>query len=232
MKRSSCFAVASTLAITLLMTMNFVACAKKNADPAPKMEAEAKAEVKPEVKPEPQKAVVPEEPPVVFGRGEVRTLTATVSAIDMKKRLVTLKKPGGEEFSIIADAKVKNLPQVKVGDEVTTKYYESISIRVLKADEPEIPQAASESVVAAPIGQKPAGIATAQVKTTATIMNIDKKKSKATLKLVDGKSYLVDVKHPENLDKVKVGDRIEIIYTESVALQVKAASKKKDAKKK
>lgn len=52
------------------------------------------------------------------------------------------------------------------------------------------------------------------------------------IKLVDGKSYVVDVKHPENLDKVKVGDRIEIIYTESVALQVKAASKKKDAKKK
>lgn len=232
MKRSSCFTVASTLAIALLLTISFVACAKKTADPMPKMEAEAKAEVKQEVKPEPQKAVAPEDLPVVFGKGEVRTLTATVSAIDMKKRLVTLKKPNGEVFTIIADAKVKNLPQVKVGDEVTTKYYESISIRVLKADEPEVPQAASESVIAAPLGQKPAGIATAQVTTTATIMNIDKKKSKATLKLVDGKNYLVDVKHPENLDKVKVGDRIEIIYTESVALQVKAAAKKKAASKK
>lgn len=215
------------------MSMNFAACsAKKSADPMPKMEAEAKAEIKQEVKSETQKVVKPEELPVVFGKGETRTVTATVSAIDMKKRLVTLKKVNGEEFSIIADAKVKNLPQVKVGDEVVTKYYESLTVRVMSTDEPEVPMDVNASVIAAPLGQKPAAVATSQVKTTAKILNIDKKKSQATLLFAEGKKSVVDVQHPEYLDKVKVGDRIEIVQTESLAIQVKAVAKKKATKKK
>jgi hypothetical protein len=45
--------------------------------------------------------------------------TATVEAVDVDNRLVTLKCPEGRLVTIKAGEEVKNLPQIDVGD----KYY-------------------------------------------------------------------------------------------------------------
>lgn len=164
MKRSDFFKVGFTVMAAFLMSMNFVACAKKNVDTADqKPEAAVKAEAQPEAAPaEVKKDAAPAEPPVVFGKGAVKSTTAKVVAVDMNKRVVTLKKASGEQFSMTVDKKAKNLPQVKVGDDVTAKYYESLTVRVLKPGEAEVPQATNQSVITAPEGQKPAGVATTQ----------------------------------------------------------------------
>lgn len=47
--------------------------------------------------------------------------TATVEAIDLAKRVVTLKGPKGNLFDITAGDEVRNLAQVKVGDLVKVK---------------------------------------------------------------------------------------------------------------
>jgi len=60
------------------------------------------------------------------------TTVATVQKLDLGKRLVTLKGQDGKVFSIHAGDQVKNLPQVKVGDQVSTTYYESIAYEVHK----------------------------------------------------------------------------------------------------
>lgn len=219
--------------LALFLLFNLSACAeKKAADPEPKAEAKISDQAKPEAQPQPAKAVKPENLPGVFGNSQTKTITARVEAIDLEKRIVTLNKASGEQIKFAADKKVKNLPQVKVGDEVKCKIYESLTVRVLEKDEPDVPQATSETIQTSPEGQKPAGVATTQFKTAAKIMSIDKKKSKATLKFADGKTHIIDVQNHEYLDKVKIGDRIEIAQTESIAIQVTAVPKKADAKKK
>src|SRR5580765_6476780 len=66
------------------------------------------------------------------------TVTAKVEAIDLEKRLVTVRGPKGNVVEIEAGPEVRNLPQVKVGDMVVVRYQESIAFDLKKeAGEPE-----------------------------------------------------------------------------------------------
>ena len=60
-----------------------------------------------------------------------------------------------------------------------------------------------------------------------TLVAIDKKAKTVTLKGEDGKLVTVTPLDMKNIDKVKVGDRAVITYTEAVAVKVEAAAKKK-----
>jgi hypothetical protein len=157
-----------------------------------------------------------------------RTVTATaiVQAINLDKRIVTLKGPEGKVFDLKVGEEARNLPQVKVGDEVTVKYYESIAYRLLKPGEAPVPT--QEAVVAgrAKPGEKPAGLVGQEMTITATIEAIDTKAQTATLKGPEGRSFTVKAQDPKNLTRVKVGDQVVITYTEAFAIAVEPAKKK------
>jgi hypothetical protein len=163
-----------------------------------------------------------EKPKVV--RERVATVTATVQAIDLANRIVTLKGPKGKVVDLKVGEQVKNLPQVKVGDLVVAKYYESIAVQVLKPGETGGAGAAGVVAAAKP-GERPAGLVANQVTVTATIEDISPKKTYMTLKGPDGKSVDVKVRDPKNLEKVKVGDQVMITYTEALAISVEKAKK-------
>jgi ribosomal protein S17 len=156
----------------------------------------------------------------------VVTTTATVQAIDLKNRLVTLKDQEGQTFEILVGTQAKNLPQVKVGDIVEISYYESVAVKVFK------PGAASSNVertdvkATAEPGEKPAGIVASQVTVTATVQSIDRKAQTAVLKGPEGNIVKVNVKNPENLVNVNVGDEVEITYTRALAISVEKPVKK------
>jgi len=154
-------------------------------------------------------------------------IVATVEAIDMDTRVVTLKGPKGDLFDFTAGEQVKNLPQVKVGDLVDITYYESIAVKVYKPG--EMPQGESAALATerlAKPGEKPSGIAGAQVTITATVESISPKKTNVTLKMADGKYKVVKVEDKKNLENVKVGDEVMITVTETLAVSVKPAKKK------
>jgi hypothetical protein len=69
-------------------------------------------------------------------------------------------------------------------------------------------------------GEKPAGGVVHQTTVTATIVGLNKKDSTATIKTPSGKVITVAVKDPRRLDNVKVGDLVEVVYTEAVAISV------------
>ena len=58
------------------------------------------------------------------------TETAIVQTIDLKNRVVTLKDKDGHVADIKVGEKVKNLPQVKVGDQVEVTYTQALAIAV------------------------------------------------------------------------------------------------------
>ena len=164
-----------------------------------------------------------EKPKVV--KQKVSKITATVEAIDLANRVVSLKGPKGKSFDLKVGEQVKNLPQVKVGDEVVARYYESITVQLVK---PGVPggAAATQAVGAAKPGERPAGMAANQVSVTATIEDISPKKTYVTLKGPGGKTFDVKVRDPKNLENVKVGDQVEITYTEALAISVEKPKKK------
>ena len=164
-----------------------------------------------------------EQPRVVKERAAV--MTATVQAIDLNTRIVTLKGPKGEVRDIKVGEEAVNLPQVKVGDLVTVKYYESLAIEVIK---PGTVSGAGEksAIVRAKPGEMPGGMAARQSTVTATVTAIDKKKGTISLKGPEGKTVVAKAEDPGNLNKVKVGDELMITYTEALAISVEKTKKK------
>jgi len=175
----------------------------------------------------PEPPAQPPVAPVVSGTiGErMQTVTATVEKIDLKKRLVTLKGPDGKSVTVEVDERVKNLPQVKKGDQVTASYYESAAYEVKKPGQAEPGVTVAGAVGAAQPGQLPAAAGAHAITVTSTIEAIDKKAPSVTLKGPDGDLVTIKVRYPEKLEKVKVGDLVEITYTQALAIAVEAANK-------
>lgn len=153
------------------------------------------------------------------------TATATVQAIDLDKRVVTLKGPEGNVFDVTVGKEARNLPQVKVGDEVTVKYYEALSATVYKKGEAPQVEGATEGLARTKPGEKPGGVAGRQMTVTATVEAIDMKKPTVTLKGSEGKLLTVKIKDRKNLENVKVGDEVVLTYTEALAISVEKAKK-------
>jgi hypothetical protein len=89
---------------------------------------------------------------------DAASITATVEAIDYDKRTVALKGPRGNIVVLKVGPDVKNFKQIKTGDRVTTKYFESTAFDARKPDEQPIAEEASAVEVAAP-GEKAGGAA-------------------------------------------------------------------------
>jgi len=165
--------------------------------------------------------------PVTSGTVDEQTVTrtATVTKVDMKTRHVTLKRPDGSKFTIVVGPEVQNLKQVKKGDEVTVTYREAIAYEVHRAGHAEPGVGASTDVTRSQPGQKPGGSVTDTVSVRMTIAKIDKSEGTADLRSPNGEVTRVKVKDPSKLDLVKVGDVVDITYTEALAIKVAKAAK-------
>ena len=152
---------------------------------------------------------------------------ATVTAIDLKTRMVTLKGPDGNETTIHVDKRARNLPQVKVGDVVKVAYVQQVAWQVRKSGEgaPSNAVGTEATAVRSEPGEKPGGAVGQRVTFTATIEAIDLAKGTVTLKGPQGNSQTIKARNPANLKKVKVGDLVDITYTELLGLKVEEAPK-------
>jgi hypothetical protein len=151
---------------------------------------------------------------------KVTTVTASVVAVDQAKRTVTLRGPEGNESTMKVGDEVKNLAQVRKGDQVTAAYYESLAVSVKKPGQAEPGVVATDDIATAPAGQKPGGAGASTITIVAKVKKVDKKSQTLTLQGGDGSSTTVKVEDPANLEKVKAGDLLEITYTEAVAISV------------
>jgi Cu/Ag efflux protein CusF len=154
-----------------------------------------------------------------------RSVVATVTEVDAAKGTVTLKGPKGQVLPLKVGPEVRNLGQVAVGDRVNVKYLESLSL-TLKKDGKELPGASTGSLAGrAPAGERPGGVVAEQVEVTADVVAVDAKNKIVTLK---GPQQTVEmrVRDPEQLKLIKVGDQIQAVYTQAVAVSVEPAKKK------
>jgi Cu/Ag efflux protein CusF len=152
-------------------------------------------------------------------------VTATVQEIDYQKRTLTLKAADGREESFVIDAAVKNFDQIKKGDLVVATYAEALAYDV-KKDGGGSTGAAAGAATAKP-GEKPAGVVARETTIAVTITAIDEKAPSVTFKGPAGNTRTVKVKDVAKLKTVKVGDQVELTYTEALALSVEKAPPKK-----
>ena len=150
------------------------------------------------------------------------TVTATVTKINQKTREVTIKTEDGQEHSFIAGDHVRNLAQVKVGDKITAVYTEEIAYEVLSHSKAAGVQTTEAAARAKP-GESPAGAMAKQVVVTVEVVAINPAVPSVTFKGPEGNTKTIKVKDPKKLNGVKVGDMVDITYTESFAVKVDKA---------
>jgi hypothetical protein len=152
-------------------------------------------------------------------------LTAKITAIDATKRLVTLKTAAGREETVEAGADVRNFAQLKVGDDVDIRYYQSLAAALAPAT------AGNEATVGAaraPAGASPAGGAGVQVTAVVTVNSVDAAKGFVSFTGPEGKKRETTAQTDAGKKFVaglKPGDRVQITYTEALAVSVAPAAK-------
>ena len=152
---------------------------------------------------------------------EAIELTTKIEAIDKTARLVTLKDKDGEVETIYCGPEVKRFEELKVGDTVTFRYYESVAYAIRKPGQPSGLPAQTGPAVTRGQGPKPGGTISQQETATVTIKGIDPKVPSVTVLTEDGRTVSMKVEDKKNLEGVKVGDKVEVTYTEAVMISVK-----------
>ena len=149
--------------------------------------------------------------------GTMEIVTVTVESIEKASREVTIKKPDGSYgvFSVSED--VKRFDTLKVGDKITAKYYENLVLRVKAPGEKDVNSASGGTVRSE---TKVAGTTSRQRTITATIAAIDQSVPSITFTGPNGWKYSSRVEDKKALAKVKVGDRLDITWTEALILSV------------
>jgi Cu/Ag efflux protein CusF len=154
------------------------------------------------------------------------TETAIVEKIDLKTRRVTLRLPDGRERTMVVPEEVRNLPQVQKGDQVQARYHRSVAFEVKPAGsgKPGVSVASDEKHTE--VCQLPGAVVTETTTVTATITGIDMKAGTVTLTDSEGEEETVKVRDPDDLERVKQGDLVDISYTQAVAISVERLPEK------
>jgi hypothetical protein len=153
--------------------------------------------------------------------GDTATITASVEAIDASTRTVTLKGPKGNYVDVVVPDTVTRFSEIKVGDKITARYYENIVLRVQQPGEKAVDSDAT--AVTKGSGTKPGATAATQRTITATITEIDQKVPSITFTGPNNWKYSSRVEDKKALAKVKVGDKVDITWTDALLVSFEAA---------
>jgi hypothetical protein len=152
--------------------------------------------------------------------GETKVVTASVEAIEKATREVTVKKPDGTYDVFYFPETIKRFDTLKVGDKITAKYYDNLILRVKAPGEKAVDSSSAGLVKAE---GRPAATFSHQRTITATIVAIDQAVPSITFTGPHGWKYSSRVEDKKALEKVKVGDRLDITWTEAFILSLEDA---------
>lgn len=158
-------------------------------------------------------------------RESLEELSATVTSVDAKTRMIGLKADDGSTGEYEAGPEVKNFAQIKAGDKVVISYYQGLAAQVAPAGTVASKDVQSvDLATTAKAGEKPAaGIGTA-LKATVVIEKVDTKANLVTFTRPDGTSRTLPVQSEEGkqfIKKLKKGDKVDVVYAEAVAVEVR-----------
>ncbi len=145
----------------------------------------------------------------------------TIQALTPATRSLTVKTDDGEVRTFAVKPDVKRFGELKVGDRLTARYHEALVMEVRKpgAAAPKSATPAGETRVAGK-AVKPSGAIVHQQVATVEVKAVDPRVPKITVAGPDGKVTTYTVEHPERLQGVKAGDKVDISYTEALIVNV------------
>jgi len=174
---------------------------------------------------QPAKAPAAEGAAKGVGAAELTTIKASVEAVDQRNRIVTLKGPRGNVFSVPVSERVQNLPQVKAGDVVEVVHYEAVAVEVKRT---EAAPALTETTMAdrAQPGERPAGVALRKVRVVTNVLGVNTDNQTVLVRGPLGHLAEVKVRDPKLISDLQAGGQIDLTYVEGLAIEVRSAAGK------
>jgi hypothetical protein len=144
------------------------------------------------------------------------TRSGTVETIDHAKHVMNIKTADGKFETIDVPESAKRFDELKVGDKVSVTYNNTVSARLKPPGEAPVDAGSMTSTM----GQeaRPGGTAAVYRIMTATINAIDKNASSINFVGPNGWNYSRRVADPTVLDRVKVGDKVDITWSTDVTV--------------
>jgi Cu/Ag efflux protein CusF len=150
--------------------------------------------------------------------GDMTTVKGVVEAIDHSARVLTLKMDDGEFKNIDVPKGAARFDEVKIGDTLQVRYYDNVTVRLKEPGEPDVNSA---ELGAGPSDSgNPGGHVAAQRKMTVKVTAIDLEKGVATVEGPNGYKYSRRIEDKKAAKKVKVGDKIDMIWTEAIQIAI------------
>jgi len=148
-----------------------------------------------------------------------RSVQATVDLVDQQARIVELKRPEGFYVRLHVPETFTNWDALKVGNAVNVTDYENVILKLDKAGT----QAVNREPVAPPKTAAEAhGSPDLIRKVTATITAVDLKLGNVSFKdVATDRLYTARTEKPDMVKKVKVGDKVDLTYTQATLFELK-----------
>jgi hypothetical protein len=150
--------------------------------------------------------------------GEMVTIKGQVEAIDHTQRVLTLKMEDDKYENINVPEGAKGFDEIKIGDSLQVRYYDNVTARLKKPGEPDVNMAELGAIPAK--SASPGGTISAQRRMTVKVTAIDHAKGVATYEGPNGYKYSRRIQDKEMAKKLKVGDKIDVTWTEAVQISV------------
>ncbi len=147
--------------------------------------------------------------------------TAKIVAIDVGPRVVTVKLEDGNLTSIFCGPEVQRFDELKVGDTLTFRYYESVVVQVRKPGQAGAPPADGTPQVTRGEGPRPSGTLSRQVTARVTVKAVDLKAPSLTVATEDGQVSSYKIEDKSRVKDLKPGDVVELTYTQALMITVK-----------
>lgn len=147
---------------------------------------------------------------------------ATVTAIDLTHRKISLKNSDNETLDIIAGEQVTNLQNIKIGDTVSLKYMQMLDLELIKGTAGVRKRVVEVAAEKASAGETPGGVAALQETVYADVIGVDKAQQTITVKGVD-QTLTLKVFNPEQLELIATGDQIKAVHTKAIGLGIEPA---------
>lgn len=163
------------------------------------------------------------QPSFVVSMEEMR---ATVETVDQQSRAVLLRGPTGGLITVHARPEVRNLSQVKPGDQVVVRYVETVAAEMVRPGTPA--PVSTSSAAGAASGERPAGLIVDRVRKRVRIEGIDLTHNTVAFLSSDRVPRTVVVRQPGLqgfLRTLKPGDEVDVTFTEALAVSVEPAAR-------
>jgi len=150
------------------------------------------------------------------------TMTATIEAIEPSTRTLTLKNADGLYETLQALPEIKRFSDFKIGDKITAHYYENVVVVLKRPGEAAVDL---QSGAVTPREGGPGGTAARQRTITVTVTAVDPTTSSVTVRGPNGYIYRRKVTDKKAFELLKIGDQLDMIWTEAQLVSVDAPSK-------